>query len=100
VAGVSPIIGGQTVKGPAARMLRELGHPPTAAGVAAYYAGLLDVFLIDTVDAPLAGKVAATGARPVVADALMRHRRGEARLARVLLRALHFRGPSAEPHRP
>jgi LPPG:FO 2-phospho-L-lactate transferase len=100
VAGVSPIIGGQTVKGPAARMLRELGHPPTAAGVAAYYAGLLDVFLIDTVDAPLAGKVAATGARPVVADALMRHRRGEARLARVLLRALHSRRPSAEPHRP
>jgi LPPG:FO 2-phospho-L-lactate transferase len=85
VLGISPIIGGQTVKGPAARMLRELGHPPTAAGVAAYYAGLLDAFLIDTVDAALADQVAATGARPIVADALMRHRRGEARLARLVL---------------
>ena len=85
VVGVSPIIGGQTVKGPAARMLRELGHAPTAAGVAAYYHGLLDVFLIDTVDAALADEVAATGARPIVSDALMRHRRGEARLARLVL---------------
>ena len=85
VVGVSPIIGGQTVKGPAARMLRELGHAPSAAGVAAYYAGLLDAFLIDTVDAELADQVAATGARPLVADALMRHRRGEARLGRLVL---------------
>jgi LPPG:FO 2-phospho-L-lactate transferase len=85
IAGVSPILGGQTVKGPAARMLRELGHPPTAAGVAAYYAGLLDFFLIDAVDADLADQVTATGARPIVADALMRNRRGEARLARLLL---------------
>jgi LPPG:FO 2-phospho-L-lactate transferase len=66
-------------------MLRELGHSPTAAGVAAYYAGLLDMFLIDTVDAELADEVAATGARPLVGDALMRHRRGEARLARLVL---------------
>jgi LPPG:FO 2-phospho-L-lactate transferase len=86
-AAVSPLIGGSTVKGPAARMLAELGHPPTAAGVAGLYAGLLDVYLIDPVDADLADAVAATGARPVVADALMRGRRGEARLARVLLSA-------------
>ena len=46
---------------------------------------LLDLFLIDTVDAELAEQVAATGARPVVADALMRHRRGEARLGRLVL---------------
>jgi LPPG:FO 2-phospho-L-lactate transferase len=85
VVGVSPIIGGQTVKGPAARMLRELGHPVSAAGVAAYYSGLLDLFLIDTVDAHLADQVTATGARPIVADALMRRRRGEARLARFVL---------------
>jgi LPPG:FO 2-phospho-L-lactate transferase len=87
VAGVSPLIGGATVKGPAARMLLELGHEPSVAGVAAQFVDLLDVFLIDPADAHLAPAIAALGTRPVVADALMRGRRGEARLARVLLRA-------------
>jgi LPPG:FO 2-phospho-L-lactate transferase len=96
VAGVSPLIGGATVKGPAARMLVELGYPPTAAGVASVYKGLLDMWLIDPVDAQQSVDIAALGARPVVADALMRGRRGEARLARVLLRAHHqYRGARA-----
>ncbi len=87
VAGVSPLIGGATVKGPAARMLVELGFEPTALGVAQQYADLLDVFLIDPIDGHLADGIRSLGVRPVVADALMRHRRGEARLARRLLRA-------------
>lgn len=82
---ISPLIGGATVKGPAARMLAELGYEPSAAGVADVYRGLLDAFLIDPIDHALADRVAATGARPIVADALMRGRRGEARLARVVL---------------
>jgi hypothetical protein len=68
-------------------MLRELGYPPTAAGVVAVYGGLLDVYLIDPIDAQLSAEVAALGARPVIANALMRGRRGEARLARALLTA-------------
>jgi len=88
-AGISPLIGGATIKGPAARMLVELGHEPSAAGVAAIYRDLLDVWLIDRIDSPsLAGRIAAYGLRPVVADALMRGRRGEARLARVLLKSV------------
>jgi LPPG:FO 2-phospho-L-lactate transferase len=87
-AGISPLIGGATIKGPAARMLVELGHEPSAAGVAAIYRDILDVWLIDGIDGPsLSPRVAAYGIRPVVADALMRGRRGEARLARVLLKA-------------
>ena len=88
VAAVSPLIGGATVKGPAARMLTEFGFEPSAAGVLRVYDGLVDVYLIDPVDRPLANEVAALGAKPVVADALMRGRRGEARVARTLLRAL------------
>jgi LPPG:FO 2-phospho-L-lactate transferase len=88
VAGVSPLIGGATVKGPAARMLAELDYAPTAAGAARVYGGLLDAWLIDPVDAPLAGEIAALGARPIVVDALMRGRRGEARLARALITAI------------
>ncbi len=87
VAAVSPLIGGTTVKGPAARMLTELGYTPSAAGVVSVYGGLLDVFLIDPQDAAQADAIAALGARPVIADALMKGRRGEARLARVLLTA-------------
>jgi LPPG:FO 2-phospho-L-lactate transferase len=88
VAGVSPLIGGATVKGPAARMLVEFGYEPSAAGALRVYDGLVDVWLIDPVDAHLADAITALGARPVVADALMRGRRGEARLARALLRRL------------
>ena len=87
VFAVSPLIGGATIKGPAARMLVEFGYEPSAAGVAEVYRGLLEAFLIDPVDEALAPKIEATGARPIVADALMRGRRGEERLARVVLRA-------------
>lgn len=84
VAAVSPLIGGATVKGPAARMLTELGTPPTAAGVAALYADLLDLFVMDRVDEGSKGQIAA---RTLITDALMRGQRGEARLAREVLRA-------------
>lgn len=53
VVAVSPIIGGKTVKGPADRMLRDLGLEASAAGVAAWYGDLLDGFIIDHADAGL-----------------------------------------------
>jgi LPPG:FO 2-phospho-L-lactate transferase len=87
VAAVSPLIGGATVKGPAARMLRELGFEPSATGVAAQYSDILDLFLIDPLDAGLRGAIEAMGPSVLVRDALMRGRRGEARLARALLAA-------------
>jgi LPPG:FO 2-phospho-L-lactate transferase len=87
VAAVSPIIGGTTVKGPAARMLTELGFEPTVVGVLRVYADLVDIFLIDPVDRAFVPEIERLGARAVVADALMRGRRGEARLARRLLKA-------------
>lgn len=88
VAAVSPIIGGATIKGPAARMLSELGYEPTAAGVLRVYDRLVDVYLIDEVDRGLSSDIEELGARPVVTDALMRGRRGEARLAGVLLKSI------------
>ncbi len=87
VVGVSPIIGGATVKGPAARMLVELGHKPTAAAVASLYRDLLDVFFIDRVDADLADEIRAMGVEPVAVDIVMRGRPGAARLGRLVLRA-------------
>ena len=88
VAAISPLIGGETVKGPAARMLSEFGYSATAAGVLAVYDGLVDVYVIDPVDKGLSEEVRRLAAQPVVVDALMRGRPGEARLARALLAAL------------
>lgn len=88
VAAISPLIGGATIKGPAARMLTELGYAPTAVGVLEVYDKLVDVYLVDPVDAALSSEIRRLGARPIVANAFMRGRRGEARLARALLRAL------------
>jgi LPPG:FO 2-phospho-L-lactate transferase len=47
VIAVSPIIAGRAVKGPTAKMMRELGLPATAAAVAQHYDGLIDLFVID-----------------------------------------------------
>jgi LPPG:FO 2-phospho-L-lactate transferase len=54
VFAVSPIIGGQTVKGPAAKMYSELGILPSASAVARHYGDLLSGFILDIVDEPMA----------------------------------------------
>ena len=55
VIAISPIIGGVTVKGPAAKMSRELGIPPSALAVAQHYGDLLSGFVLDAIDSSLAG---------------------------------------------
>jgi LPPG:FO 2-phospho-L-lactate transferase len=87
VIAVSPIIGGAAVKGPAAKMMRELGLEPSAAAVAAHYQGLLDGFVLDEADAALAPAVAAQGVTVEVAPTLMRSREDRVDLAR---RCLEF----------
>lgn len=57
VIAVSPIIGGQAVKGPTAKMMKELGMQVDAPAVAAHYQGLLDGFVLDTADAAFANQV-------------------------------------------
>ena len=87
-AAVSPIIGGRALKGPADRMLASLGHEVSALGVARMYAGLVDVFVLDTVDADLAPAIEALGLRAVVTDAFMTDDAARARLAAETLSAL------------
>ncbi len=57
VVAVSPIIGGKTVKGPAAKMYAELGVQPSALAVAHHYGDILSGFILDTMDAILAKKI-------------------------------------------
>ena len=58
---VSPIVGGAALKGPADRLIRELGLEPSAAGVADHYGELVATWVIDELDAGLAGRIGAAG---------------------------------------
>jgi LPPG:FO 2-phospho-L-lactate transferase len=82
---VSPIVGGKALKGPAARMLAELGHDVSALGVARLYADFLDGFVLDRVDAGLASQIEALGLRVLVTDTVMRTLKDREALARQTL---------------
>ncbi|AEG45374.1 2-phospho-L-lactate transferase [Isoptericola variabilis] len=85
---VSPIVGGQAIKGPAAQILETLGHEVSALGVARLYAGLVDVMCIDERDDHLAGPVRDLGFEVLVTDTVMGGPDGRERLARELLTAV------------
>lgn len=81
-AAVSPIVGGQAIKGPAAKMLRELGHDVSCVGVAKQYAGICDVFVIDETDRQQAPEIEKLGMRAEVTDTIMNTDEDKMRLAR------------------
>jgi LPPG:FO 2-phospho-L-lactate transferase len=86
---VSPIVAGMAIKGPAAKMMTELGVPVTALGVAQHYCerypGLVDYFVIDESDATLVGEIVELGVKVVVAPTVMKSRADKQRLARFAL---------------
>ena len=88
VVGVSPIIAGAPVKGPADRLMGPLGIEVSATGVARAYSEFCGTLVIDSGDAHLIGAVEATGVRAVVADTLMTDARVAAALARHTLEAV------------
>jgi LPPG:FO 2-phospho-L-lactate transferase len=87
---ISPIVSGAALKGPADRMLRELGHEVSVAGVARLYAELADVLVIDEADAALASSVEAAGVRCEVAPTIMSSPEAAALLATVTLEAVGY----------
>jgi LPPG:FO 2-phospho-L-lactate transferase len=84
---VSPLIGGQAVKGPAAEMLARLAGGTSAAQVTSCYLGLIDVLVFDEADAGDADAVAELGVRPLVTTTLMSDREAARRLAEAVLDA-------------
>lgn len=88
ILAVSPIVGGQAIKGPAAQILRSLGHEISARGVAALYRGLVDVFVLDQVDAELSRPIKELVSEVVLADTVMRGPFEKTALARAVLDAL------------
>jgi len=82
---VSPIIGGKTVKGPAAKMYRELGIEPSALAVANHYRGLVTHFMMDTSDAQLIESVRGLNMQTHVTNTVMKSHEDRKRLAENLL---------------
>ena len=82
---VSPIVAGAALKGPADRLLTELGHEATVVGIARLYAPLAATLVIDEADAALAASVEAEGIRCVVAPTVMSAPERAAALARIVL---------------
>jgi LPPG:FO 2-phospho-L-lactate transferase len=66
VAAVSPIVGGEAVRGPLAGMLESLGFERSARGVADYYGDLVSTFVVDPADAELAQEIRGAVVVPVV----------------------------------
>jgi LPPG:FO 2-phospho-L-lactate transferase len=85
VVAVSPIIGGSAVKGPTAKMMRELKVPASAAQVAAHYGDLLDGFILDQQDEALQGSIPVAA---IVAPTLMITLRDRVNLAAATLRLI------------
>ena len=90
VIAVSPLVGGEAVKGPAAKMIAELGETPSVLWVAGHYAGLIDGIVVDEADREAAGAI--RGPRVRVAKTVMRSDADRATLAaEVLAFALEIR---------
>jgi len=78
---VTPIVGGQALKGPAAKMLAELNLDVSPVAVAQHYAGLLRGFVLDTIDSALVPDLEALGLQVLVTNTIMRTESDRARLA-------------------
>jgi LPPG:FO 2-phospho-L-lactate transferase len=84
VVAVSPVVGGEALRGPLVGMLESLGHEPSAAGVARLYGELVSAFVLDPADAGLAGEIPGAIVSPIVmVDVNERERVGRAVLEAV-----------------
>jgi LPPG:FO 2-phospho-L-lactate transferase len=72
VIAVSPIVGGAAIKGPAAKIMQELGVQPSVTGVAAHYRGVIDGLVIDTIDEVHVADIQAMGIATNVTGTVMR----------------------------
>ena len=85
VVAISPIIGGNAVKGPTAKMMAELGLPVASSAVARHYGDILDLYIADESDA---GKVDDLGVPVVFARTLMVSLEDREALAQTVLEAV------------
>ena len=85
VIGVSPIVGGKTIKGPAAKMFVEMGFQSSVLAVAMHFQDLLSGLVIDRQDEAMASDISSLGMRVLVADTIMKTTKDRLRLAEEIL---------------
>ncbi len=86
IIAVSPIIGGQTIKGPAAKMFGELGFEPSAAAVAEHYQNLLAGFVFDTIDIEISDSIQSFVNHKLNTNTIMKTQADRKRLADEIIR--------------
>jgi LPPG:FO 2-phospho-L-lactate transferase len=87
VLAITPIVGGKALKGPAANMLRDLGHEVSASSIAKIYNDFLDIFVLDGIDAALQGEIEANGTRVLTTNTIMNTAEQKTTLARAVIEA-------------
>jgi LPPG:FO 2-phospho-L-lactate transferase len=85
VLAISPIVAGQAIKGPAAALMRQLGHEVSAIGVAMLYRDLIDIFVLDHQDENLQKPINDLGLRTYSAHTIMTDMDSKTALARAVL---------------
>ena len=85
IIAVSPIVGGEAINGPAAKMMRELGLPCSVAGIAAHYRGQIGGLIIDAADRAQADEVTAQSMAVRVEQTVMCNMDDKVTLARACL---------------
>jgi len=85
IAAISPIIGGKTIKGPAAKMMQEMGMEPSAFGVAEFYRDFVDVMIIDEQDKNELKAIEKLGIKVGVTNTIMNDKKTKAHLAQAVL---------------
>lgn len=85
IVAVSPIVGGSALKGPAAKMMIELGLDSTVTAVGEHYAGAIDGLVIDVVDRAAAPQIEALGLRVLVTETVMKSDADKIKLAEEVL---------------
>ncbi|MGD0852143.1 MAG: 2-phospho-L-lactate transferase [Acidimicrobiales bacterium] len=85
VVAVSPIIDGRALKGPADRLLAELGHDVSCLGVVDFYKGLVGTWIIDVADENRADDVRGRDVDVIVTTTIMAERENARRLCAAVL---------------
>jgi len=92
VVGISPIVGGKPVRGPADKLMEGLGFEVSAYAVAELYKDFLDAFIIDRVDSSECGRIEGLGIKVTITNTVMKNMQDKISLARSAIEALGKRG--------
>ena len=96
VIAVSPIVAGRALKGPAAKIMRELGAEPSSLAVAEFYRGLIDALVVDEADANLSAAIDALGMHAIVTRTVMHDFQSRTSLARTVVDSVQSLFPLAK----